>query len=682
MSGGNVRQELYDRIRESSKDEVILEEMIRLGFWPRGEGQPSVPEGLIKRQGEISRELNDLAAKQRLWSDPERALKEMHKQRKRAAMERRQQTKLRNAQLRHERALAWAERRTTAMLYLGPDVSGGLSKGAEARPHLPWLDTRELPSPRALADAMGIGLAELRFLAFDRPLSRVSHYQRFVIPKKTGGDRLISAPMPRLKRAQYWVLDNILAALPVHEAVHGFAPDRSIVSNALPHVGRDVVVNIDLQDFFPTLTWKRVKGKFRGLGYSEAVATVLALICTEPDVDAVELDGQRLYARKGPRRLPQGAPTSPALTNLICARLDRRMAGIAARLGFTYTRYADDMTFSASGDSAAKTGTLLKAVGDIVAAEGFTVHPDKTRVMRKHRRQEVTGLVVNERLGVPRDTLRRFRALLHQIHASGPAGKRWGSGGDVLSAAVGFAQFVRMVDDKAGAPLVAEAKALERQHRGTPAKAPVSDFRRVCAKGKPPLDRWWTPNEARPPKPEPVLARHIEAQTPAPTQAAAPQRPVSPGTQTVSQPQPTARTPAASQRQTPAPNGHAPATARSTSSAQAAQTRAQPQTPPATSATVTAPAQAQPQAPAAPSTPSSEDSGPSVAQARAASGLPPLPPRAKASADAPPTRSRARFLWPLLAVAGVASLAVWPVVTIALAVVVGGAAFMLWRKRR
>ena len=170
MSGGNVRQELYDRIRESSKDEVILEEMIRLGFWPRGEGQPTVHEDLIKRQGEISRELNELAAAQNLWSDPERALKEMHKQRKRAAMERRKETKLRNAQKRHDRAMAWAERRKTEVLYLGPDVSGGLSKGAEAGIRHPGIP--ELSSAAALAGAMGITLPELRLLALASPAPR------------------------------------------------------------------------------------------------------------------------------------------------------------------------------------------------------------------------------------------------------------------------------------------------------------------------------------------------------------------------------------------------------------------------------------------------------------------------------------------------------------------------------
>jgi hypothetical protein len=505
---GNIRQQLYDRIRESSKDEVILTEMIRLGFWPRNEGQPSPSEDLIKRNGEIGRELSELYKKQGAWRDPERALKELHKQRKRAAMERRKDTRLRRAQDRYERATRWAERRKSELLYLGDGVSGGLSKGAEGGTLLGSLP--QIASAKALAAAMGMPLGELRFLAYERALGRVSHYQRFLIPKKSGGDRLISAPMPRLKRAQYWVLDNVLAKVPLHEAAHGFAPDRSILTNAAPHVAKDVVVNLDLKDFFPTLTFGRVKGKFRGLGYSEAVATVLALICTEPDVDPVELDGVRLYARKGPRRLPQGAPTSPALTNLICLRLDKRLEGLAAKLGFTYTRYADDMTFSASGEAAKLTGTLLKAVQDIVAAEGFVVHPDKTRIMRRHRRQEVTGLIVNDRVSVPRDTLRRFRALLHQIEKTGPQGKSWGRGGNVMVAAMGFAQFVRMVDAGAGMPLVAKVGELARRYSmAAMSRAPEVEFRRKAAKGEQPLKRWWTPAEKAAPQPEPELAEHL-----------------------------------------------------------------------------------------------------------------------------------------------------------------------------
>lgn len=515
--GSLTRQQLYDRIRETSKEEVVLDEMIRLGFWPDGVEQPNLPDEMIRRRVELRRELGDLHQKEARWRDPEAALKEMHKRRKREAMERRRETKLRNAQARHDRATAWHERRANDILYLGPDVSGGL-RADGATPGRLGAGLPALATPKALAEAIGISLGELRFLTYDRPLSRVSHYQRFAIPKKAGGERLISAPMPRLKRAQYWVLDNLLAKAPVHAAAHGFVPGRSILTNAREHVGRDVVVNLDLKDFFPTLGFRRVKGKFRGLGYAEPVATVLALVCTEPDVDELELDGERLFAARGPRRLPQGAPTSPALTNLVCARLDQRLAGLARSLGYTYTRYADDMTFSASGEAAGKVGALLKYVGEIVTAEGFVVHPDKTRVMRRGGHQEVTGLTVNERVAVPRETLRRFRALLHGIDKAGPAGRRWGVARDVFDGALGFAFFVRMVTPETGTPLVTTVQALAARH-GTGARpaAPARDFRAKAADGEVPLTRWWTPAERPPPVPDPILL----APKPAPQAAAA-----------------------------------------------------------------------------------------------------------------------------------------------------------------
>lgn len=526
LLGSLTRQQLYDRIRESSKDEVILEEMIRHGFWPDGADQPSPPGALIKRQGEIGREIAELHKKAALWRDPETALKEMHKRRKRAAMERRKETKLRNAQTRHDRALGWHKRRAEEILYLGPDVSGGL-RADGAKPGSLKAGLPEIGSARALAEAIGITMAELRFLGYDRPLSRVSHYQRFAIPKKAGGLRLISAPMPRLKRAQYWILDTLLAKAPVHEAAHGFVPGRSIVTNARAHVGRDVVVNCDLKDFFPSLTFRRVKGKFRGLGYPEAVATILALICTEPDVDALELDGERLFAAKGPRRLPQGAPTSPALTNLVCMRLDARLTGLARSLGFTYTRYADDMTFSGSGEAAGRVGPLLKYLAEIVTAEGFTLHPDKTRVMRRGSHQEVTGLTVNEAVAVPRETLRRFRALLHQIGRSGPAGKRWGRSDDVMTAAHGFACFVRMVSPETGARLLAELRALAASH-GAPAPRPPAqpDFRMKSARGQAPLAAWRSAAEPTPPAPEPILLAQAAEARPA---AASPAPRIAPG---------------------------------------------------------------------------------------------------------------------------------------------------------
>src|SRR5690606_4385414 len=180
-----------------------------------------------------------------------------------------------------------------------------------------------------------------------------------------------------------WVLANILNKLEPEPDAHGFVRRRSILTNAQPHVGRAVVVNLDLSGFFPTLTFRRVKGLFGKLGYSEHASTVLALLTTEPPRAHAELDGKVWGVALGERVLPQGACTSPALTNAICRRLDRRLRGLAARHGFEYTRYADDLTFSGGhherSDQGArrKVGLLLKSVRAILLDEGFVEHPDK-----------------------------------------------------------------------------------------------------------------------------------------------------------------------------------------------------------------------------------------------------------------------------------------------------------------
>ena len=250
-------------------------------------------------------------------------------------------------------------------------------------------------------------------------------------------------------------------------------PGRSIVSNARAHLGRKIVINIDLKDFFPTITYRRVRGMFRHLGYSEPLATVMALLCTEPEIEQVELDGEMYYVAQSERRLPQGSPASPAITNIICRRLDKRLMGQAESFGFTYTRYADDITLS--GDEPRQVCNVLRGVNDIVAHEGFTVHPDKTRVMRAGRRQEVTGVVVNDELGVNRKELRRFRALMHQVKRDGPEGKRWGASDNLFASMRGFASFVAMVTPAKGRALLEQVDALAAEHGGygtTPARPP------------------------------------------------------------------------------------------------------------------------------------------------------------------------------------------------------------------
>jgi retron-type reverse transcriptase len=222
-----------------------------------------------------------------------------------------------------------------------------------------------------------------------------------------------------MANCQEWILANILNRVPPHAAAHGFVAGRSTVTNAAPHVGRAVVLNTDLTDFFPTVTFPRVKGIFEGLGYSPAAATILALVCTDSPRRAVEYEGQLSYAAVGPRSLPQGACTSPALSNLVARNLDARLAGIGAKLGWTYTRYADDLTFSADAEAGKNVGYLLARIRHISQDEGFAVNEKKTRVQRRNTAQSVTGIVVNDRPGVPRKLRRRLRAILHHAKFEG-----------------------------------------------------------------------------------------------------------------------------------------------------------------------------------------------------------------------------------------------------------------------
>lgn len=476
------RQELYDRIRESSKDEVILEEMIRLGFWPAAGQIPADPAEEIKRKGELERRARALRTELSRLGNIDALKKAARKRRMQESRRKQKENKERRLQERIDRKQAWKEHQKKEIGYLGSDVSAGLGDRDCDAAKLAELGLPVMATAAELAAAMKIEVGELRFLAFARSTSKTTHYVRFEIPKRTGGRRLISAPMPRLKAAQHWVLENLLTPLECHDAAHGFRVKRSIVSNAEPHVGADVVVNIDLKDFFPTVDYKRVKGMFRGMGYGDALATILALICTEPKVLTVELDGERYHVAVSDRVLPQGAPTSPAVTNRLCRRLDARIRGAATKLGFRYTRYADDLSFSARGQAAGRVGKLLAQIKFIVEDEGFTIHEKKTRVFRKGRRQEVTGLVVNQRANIDRRMLRKLRATLFQIEKDGPEGKRWGQSDDVISAVLGYANFVYMVDPVRGKAYRQRALALRDKYgpkpppsTPPPAEAPPSE---------------------------------------------------------------------------------------------------------------------------------------------------------------------------------------------------------------
>lgn len=295
-----------------------------------------------------------------------------------------------------------------------------------------------------LAEAVNLTIPQLKGLCYQREVATNLSYSHFTIAKRNGTPRQIWSPIPRLKFVQRWVLHNILNNLTTHGAAHGFVRGKSIVTNAAVHSNSELLIKLDVKDFFPSVSWRRVKGVFRHAGYPEQIATLLALLCTESPRQVVQQDGVTYYVALGDRALPQGAPTSPALTNIVCLNLDRRLTGLAEKLGLRYSRYADDLTFSvpAIDDAQPKSSTkatastvkkqadmqhnkmigqLLGSVHKILREEGFALNNDKTRVIRKGSQQQVTGMVVNGQ-GVPRvsrQIKKMLRAAVHNLEAGG-----------------------------------------------------------------------------------------------------------------------------------------------------------------------------------------------------------------------------------------------------------------------
>ena len=244
---------------------------------------------------------------------------------------------------------------------------------------------------------------QLRFLLYARPESR--RYTCFTINKRRGGVRVIKAPKNEIKAIQRRFADFLQDHVGIRHPAHGFVRDRSIVTNAQMHVHHRTVFNIDLKDFFTTINIGRVRGLFMADPFkaNPAVATILAQICCH--------EGS----------LPQGAPTSPVVSNLICFRLDAKLQRLAKESGCVYTRYADDITFSkrkGSFPSQLATEDLLgdiipgKELREIITNNGFLIHPEKVHLYRNTHRQTVTGLTVNSRVNVPRKFIREIRAII------------------------------------------------------------------------------------------------------------------------------------------------------------------------------------------------------------------------------------------------------------------------------
>lgn len=267
-----------------------------------------------------------------------------------------------------------------------------------------------------------LGMDEDRLTQFTDEAERL--YDRFPVKTRRRRPRWIEAPKPFLKLVQRRLLDRLLYEVPPHSAAHGFYPELSIITNAQVHVRSAWVLSFDLKDFFPTTDMEKVRqvlSKYYSLK-GRTLETILRLTC-----------------RGG--SLPQGAPTSPHLANLAFYKGDEILSELASKHDLSYTRYADDMTFSGNG---LPEGFDVQ-VRQIVRRNGYQLSEEKTKRMGRHQCQKVTGLVVNEGVRLPREQRRRLRAIRREIETEGIESALARGGYDSFCELKGHLAFERMV---------------------------------------------------------------------------------------------------------------------------------------------------------------------------------------------------------------------------------------------
>ncbi|MDX2307009.1 MAG: reverse transcriptase domain-containing protein [Hyphomicrobium sp.] len=287
-------------------------------------------------------------------------------------------------------------------------MTSNAERGAPADEPPPLFDGGPLVTSEDAARALGVKLSQLLYALYKAP--EESRYRTFEIPKRTGGVREIAAPVGLIRDLQTSILPELVARYRRHPGAHGFLSGASILTNAREHEAAKLVLNIDLKDFFPTINFGRVRGLLMSpaFGMGPAAATIFAQIVTRKN------------------GLPQGAPTSPVLSNFIATELDRRLTRLAKQNAATYSRYADDITFSTNKpafpaslvgfdihDDGRTTVVAGEALAKEIAASGFEINAKKVRLQTHSMQQSVTGLLVNARANVARERIRRVRAMLH-----------------------------------------------------------------------------------------------------------------------------------------------------------------------------------------------------------------------------------------------------------------------------
>lgn len=438
----DTKAEYRNLVNNMGKKEFTFLKMQEYGFWPSNlptpyERQQNETEqdfenrkklldefqklsekiaNACQERGEIEKKLSRLQKEYQNTWDYEKIRAVVAQEIMKESIAKRAERKAERERQKQQKSKAWNKRKAENIIFIGKGYSNLLGKKEIDVQKLKENQMPVIETDKDLAAFLQIEYNTLRYLTYHRDVVTFDNYYRFDIPKKSGGTRHIAAPKTQLKAAQKQILEGILQKVKISDFAHGFIQSRSVLTGAKAHnTSPDVLINIDLENFFPTITFERVRGLYQSFGYSGYIASLLAMICTYCERMPLEIKGEIKYIKTSDRILPQGSPASPMITNIICKNLDKRISGLCKKIGMTYTRYADDMSFSYMGNTDdLDIGNFLHSINKIIEAEGFHMKQEKTHILRKNNRQYITGIVINnEEIGVPKKWVKILKASIH-----------------------------------------------------------------------------------------------------------------------------------------------------------------------------------------------------------------------------------------------------------------------------
>lgn len=483
----NNRQEYRKQVNELGKKEFTLIKMQEYGFWPKNLPTPyekqesETKEEYLERKNltkeyekiikaitdlydekdEINAKLRDLNKKYNETWDYEKIRQDVSKAIMEESIARRKERKEKRELEKRQKSEAWQKEKADKIVFIGRGYSGLLYDKENNEEKLLSQGLPVIKDDKALADFLGIEYKKLRFLVYHRDVVLVDHYNRYTIPKKKGGERNIAAPKLILKNIQRKILEEILSKIQVSDYTHGFLKGKSVVSGAKSHIADKfsgentaLLINMDLEDFFPTITFERVRGMFKAFGYSGYISSLLAMLCTYCERMPIEVKGKVKYVKTSDRILPQGSPASPMITNIICVKLDKRLSGLSSKYNCVYTRYADDMSFSFMEESSdLNLGKFMGFISKIVNEEGFNINKNKTRFLRKNNRQSITGVVINnDEIGVSKKWIKTLRAAIYNANKLKNSGEKIPQ--KTINEISGMVSWVRSVNEKRYANII------------------------------------------------------------------------------------------------------------------------------------------------------------------------------------------------------------------------------------